>query len=74
MEYGEALIHTSGVLTERGKETPTRQTQREEFHVMTEAEIGVVPGEKKHGNLPLSPQEGTTLVDTSILNFKPPKL
>lgn len=62
----------SSVFIERGKRH-REDRHRVEHHMMMEAEIGVVPGEK-HGNLSQSSQKETTPANTLILDFRPPEL
>ena len=53
LEEGEPLVYMSSALKQRGEETQKRQTEMEEYFLMTEADTEIVPGEE-HENLPFS--------------------
>ena len=53
LEEGEPLVYMSSALKQRGEETQKRQTEMEEYFLITEADTEIVPGEE-HENLPFS--------------------
>jgi len=58
----------SSALKLKGEKTQKRQTQMEEYFLMTEADTEIVPGEE-HENLPLHSQKGNTPDNTLILDI-----